>query len=159
MTTMTLEERLRSSFHKSARSLAKQVPLPERYKSLLEENRKWAQSGGRFGQQLIINDTRPASVGHLFKNHDLDVMDFSGARLTRASFGWCNLRFASFVGTRLEDLFFQGCDLEGADFSKATLVNVRFLGCADYDKANFTGVVIPNHAAGIREFGRDVYFP
>ena len=95
---------------------------------MLFEHQRWLNSDGRFGDRLD-------GLGLLFKDCDLEGIDFSEAGLIYATFNGGSLRGARFVGAELYWAKFEACDVAGADFSEADLRWATFL--TNHEEARF----------------------
>lgn len=95
-------------------------PLTVRRLQELYDHQRWLTSGGKFGEQLKI-DQEGGGDRRNYVNYDLDGVNFSQAVFKHVGFVNCSLKGAVFSGAHLEYVFFLGCDVEGANFRGAYL--------------------------------------
>jgi len=90
------------------------------YNEMLEQHRRWVDSGHKEGEQLKVD------------GGDWSKMDFLGANLQQAFFKSVKFRNADFTDADLSAASLLACDFSGATFRQANLSYVQA------DKAHFT---------------------
>jgi hypothetical protein len=105
-------------------------PPPAALLRRLYDHQRWLNTGGRAGEQFVGSEL-------LFKDCDLDGVDFSKVSLEFTTFKGGSLKGARFTKAVLFWTTFDGCDIAGADFGNANLRWAAFL--TNHEQALFEG--------------------